>query len=557
MAEGHNNWNESGMNSQMAQLSMNGAIGPYTALLGSPYDADASQLAPAPYRWTPCTEWDQTGRCKYNENCYRRHGPDDPRIVPQGWGKKRQGRSSSQSSTPHLANAGMNSLAGSFSNGGNSTRAPRMPSNRTTAPNSRSNLTFNGPSSSASASLSSLSQVQGTATYQSQSASYPSLSSLTGIMSPDSYDSDPATSPPIMSPTIMSPLLTSPTLSHRVSLNSSPRESLDHQHGVALVVEKPWIWQPCRHWQESGTCRYGESCKYRHGPEDRRERPAPRPSGHTHPAHLMRSTSNSSMDSMSTYSTNDSLLHSVRPNISLQPGGTQITSPSASMGSLPVYNASAGGVLAALGHPSGGNNVIWDMFSSSSSSNNVSMTNGNGSPPLGENANGVMQNFSDHIRNLCLNFPEPAELATELNSLHIQAMIAVQLQREQFLPLTVQEPMRALLQTIAISSNPNEWRYALIRVQDVLTALLDHLFNKFVSVSISSPSSSFGSLPTDVPTKLSLIQPYIGGRLSGSITELYDLGQRAASSQFFPSQEEVITILEQIRRIAASTSKTV
>lgn len=252
------------------------------------------------------------------------------------------------------------------------------------------------------------------------------------------------------------------------------------------------------------------------------------------------------MDSSSAFSAaGDSILGHSRPNISLQPIGAQITSPNASMGSLPPFHVP--NALGGLGSPSG-NSVIWDMFSPAA--NQVS-------PPLGENANGVMQNFSDHLRNLCLHFPEPSELQMELNSLHIQAMIAVQLQREMFLPTPVQEPMRALLHTIAISSNPNEWRYALTRVQDVLNALLDHLFNKFVSVSISSPSSSLGQLPIDVPSKLSMVQPYIGGRLSGSISELYELGQRASLGLFSPSQEEVITILEQIRRVSASTSKTV
>lgn len=515
-----------------------------------------------PYRWAPCPEWEQTGRCKYNEMCYRRHGPEDTRIVPQGWEKKRSMRSSSQSSAQGPSSAGSGASAGNYANGGNTSWNGRSSGQRTSASGSRSAVGFNGMSSVASASLSSLSQAQGSTTYHSHSASYPNFSSLPGIMSPDSYDSDTATSPPILSPSALSPLLTSPTLSHRVSLNSSPRDSMDHH--IAPLIEKPWIWQPCRHWQDSGSCRYGDSCKYRHGPEDRRERPAPRPtpqqqpSSHSHShssLHMIRSNSNSSMDSVSTFSAaGDSMLsaqHS-RPNISLQPIGAQITSPSASMGSLPPFHVPTASVLAGIG--SGQNSVIWDMFSPTANQQQIT---GLSSPPLSENANGVMQNFSDHLRNLCLHFPEPAELQTELNSLHIQAMIAVQLQREMFLPTPVQEPMRALLHTIAISSNPNEWRYALTRVQDVLNALLDHLFNKFVSVSISSPSSSLGQLPIDVPSKLSMVQPYIGGRLSGSISELYELGQRASLGLFSPSQEEVITILEQIRRVSASTSKTV
>ena len=554
MTEGHTNWTENNFGLTDTQTAFLGIQSSYSASMGTSYQGEVANLPTTPYRWAPCPEWEQTGRCKYNEMCYRRHGPEDNRIVPQGWEKKRSMRSSSQSSAHGASSAGSTASAGNYANGGNANWNGRSSGQRSSASGSRSAVGYNGMSSIASASLSNLSQAQGSTTYQSHSASYPSFSSLPGIMSPDSYDSDTATSPPILSPSILSPLLTSPTLSHRVSLNSSPRDSIDHHS--APVIEKPWIWQPCRHWQESGSCRYGDSCKYRHGPEDRRERPAPRPPPHSHShnssLHMIRSPSNSSMESSSTFSAaGDSILGHSRPNISLQPIGAQITSPNASMGSLPPYHPTAS-VIAGLGTPSG-NSVIWDMFSPAANQMSPPLAGGG----AGDNANGVMQNFSEHLQKLCMHFPDPSELQTELNSLHIQAMIAVQLQREMFLPTPVQEPMRHLLRNIAISSNPNEWRHALTRVQDVLNALLDHLFNKFVSVSISSPSSSFGQLPIDVPSKLSMVQPYIGGRLSGSISELYELGQRASLGLFSPSQEEVITILEQIRRIAASTSKTV
>lgn len=269
------------------------------------------------------------------------------------------------------------------------------------------------------------------------------------------------------------------------------------------------------------------------------------------------------MESLSAYSAADSLsmglsaaTSSSRPNISLQPIGTQITSPNASMGTLPPFQPSAGlsatsnigATLAGLGSPQASTGMFWDLFAP---------TLGSPSPPLTEYSTAIVHTFSDQIRNLTLHHHDSSELQSELNSIHIQTMIAIQLQRESFLPTTVQEPLRVLLQSIAISSNPHEWQFALARVLDFLNALMDHLFNKYVSVSISSPSSSFGQLPVDIPSKLSLIQPYIGGRLSGSITELYDLGQRASAGLFAPTQEEVITILEQLRRIAASTSKSV
>ena len=251
------------------------------------------------------------------------------------------------------------------------------------------------------------------------------------------------------------------------------------------------------------------------------------------------------MESLGTFSTADSLVTGSRPNISLQPIGAQITSPNASMGTLPPFN---NGLSSSHHSLPGSGNPIWDLFSPAV---------GRLSPPLGEDSAVIMQAFSEHLRNMSIHHPDSADLQSELNSIHIQSMIAIQLQRENFLPQSIQDSMRVLLQSVAISSNPHEWQFALIKVLDFLNALLDHLFNKFVSVSISSPSSSFGTLPVDIPSKLSLVQPYIGGRLSGSISELYDLGTRAAAGLFAPSQEEVITILEQLRRVAASTSKSV
>jgi hypothetical protein len=252
------------------------------------------------------------------------------------------------------------------------------------------------------------------------------------------------------------------------------------------------------------------------------------------------------MESMGTFSTGD--LHATsRPNITLQPIGAQITSPNASMGSLPPFQPTGASASSYSGLGNSQGSVIWDLFAPS--------TVGRLSPQLGENSTAIVQTFSEQLRNLSVHHPDSADFQSELNSIHIQSMIAIQLQRENFLPIAVQDPMRVLLQSIAISSNSHEWQFALVRVLDFLSALLDHLFNKFVSVSISSPSSSFGQLPVDIPSKLSLIQPYIGGRLSGSISELYDLGQRAAAGIFAPTQEEVITILEQLRRVAASTSK--
>jgi hypothetical protein len=217
------------------------------------------------------------------------------------------------------------------------------------------------------------------------------------------------------------------------------------------------------------------------------------------------------------------------------------------MGTLPPFH---GGNSLSGSHVSlpGSGNPIWDLFSPAA---------GRLSPPLGEDSAVIMQAFGEHLRNVCIHHPDSADLQSELNSIHIQAMITIQLQRENFLPPSIQDSMRVLLQSIAISSNPHEWQFALVKVLDFLNALLDHLFNKFVSVSISSPSSSFGTLPVDIPSKLSLVQPYIGGRLSGSISELYDLGSRASAGLFAPTQEEVITILEQLRRVAASTSKSV
>jgi hypothetical protein len=543
VTEGSKNWMTSERSSSLHHSSAadghavahQASTGLSGASFGSFYAGDQSNQSFTPYRWTPCPEWEQTGRCKYNEMCYRRHGSEDSRLVPQGWEKKRSMRSSSQSSSQPPSQSGTSAVAGSYSNGaGHSQWSPRATAPRPAAPNP-SKTSVSGPLSGSHAINTS---------YQAMSPSYQSYHGAP-IGSPDSYDSDPTTSPTILSPSIMSPIVTSPSLSHRMSISSSPRDTYDHHQ--MQMIEKPWIWQPCRHWQDSGSCRYGDSCKYRHGPEDRRERPAPRPTSHA-TAHLMRSNSNSSMESMGAFSTTDSMITS-RPNISLQPIGAQITSPNASMGTLPPFQP--GGVSSLLG--GGGasqGNVIWDLFAPPPVSSVGRM-----SPPLGENSTVIVQTFSDHLRNLSIHHPDSSDLQSELNSIHIQSMIAIQLQRENFLPITVQDPMRILLQSIAISSNPHEWQFALVRVLDFLNALLDHLFNKFVSVSISSPSSSFGQLPVDVPSKLSLIQPYIGGRLSGSINELYDLAQRASAGIFAPTQEEVITILEQLRRVAASTSK--
>lgn len=454
--------------------------GSYSATTNGSHGVDGTNQPGTPYRWTPCPEWETTGRCKYKDACYRRHGESDHRVVPQGWESKRSTRPK-----PQLTQSPIQS------------------------------------GTSAQAGLSSTTQ---------QAAHW----------SPDAYDSDLAMSPPsATSPTALSPPLTSPTLSQRVSLSSSPHDAFDHHTGP--IMEKPWIWQPCRHWQESGSCRYGDSCKYRHGPEDKRERPAPRPTGPTsgHGAgHMMRSASNSSMESGS-FSTGDPMAPS-RPNISLQPIGAQITSPNASMGTLPPYQSP--GMVGPQG------NAIWDLFAP---------TMGRMSPPLGENTTQIIQSFNEHLRTLSLHHPVASDMQHELNALHIQSLISIQLQREAFLPFPLQESMRSLLQSLSVASNPHEWQFALVRVLNFLEVLLDHLFNKFVSVSISSPSSSFGQLPVDIPSKLSLVQPYIGGRLSGSISELYDLGTRAAAGLFAPSQEEVITILEQLRRVAASTSKSV
>jgi len=581
LSEGSKNWNENREVGVVSNIGNSGLVG---VGVGQPYAGEGREHQVAPYRWAPCPEWEQTGRCKYNEMCYRRHGPDDTRLVPYGWEKKRSMRAANASTMQVASPAGVSAVAGPYAHhsgsqnnaaqfhstsshsavsghhalNGAGDRANQMgvgqspsggphamswsgSSNRPSAPRPAApNPSKNSPSHASS---------QHAPAYQPMSPSsyhhnYSSVGHVVG--SPDSYDSELATSPTVLSPSIMSPLITSPTLSQRMSLSSSPRET--YEHAQTTLVEKPWIWQPCRHWQDSGSCRYGDSCKYRHGPEDRRERPAPRPAAHTS-AHLMRSTSNSSMDSIGTFSTTDSHATS-RPNISLQPIGAQITSPNNSMGTLPPFQPSASTSSTPYSPLSGSQgNVIWDLFAPSSV--------GRLSPQLGENSTAIVQSFSDQLRNLPLHHPDSADFQSELNSIHIQSMIAIQLQRENFLPITVQESMRVLLSSIAISSNAHEWQFALVKVLDFLNALLDHLFNKFVSVSISSPSSSFGQLPVDIPSKLSLIQPYIGGRLSGSIQELYDLGSRAANGHFAPTQEEVITILEQIRRVAASTSKSV
>jgi len=589
LTEGSKNWNESREVGMLSNIGHSGLVG---LGVNQPYAGEGREHQVAPYRWAPCPEWEQTGRCKYNEMCYRRHGPEDGRVVPYGWEKKRSMRAANMLSVQSVPLAGASSLAGAY---GSHSSSSHVTSNQSAqfhatqghsvatahhAPNAQNGAgertnhigVMQSPGGhgtmSSSWSISSTSQrpsaprpaapnpAKGSPSHTSHAPSYQPMSpsayhhhnySSVGhvVGSPDSYDSELGTSPTVLSPSIMSPLVTSPTLSHRMSLSSSPREAYDHP---TSLVEKPWIWQPCRHWQDSGSCRYGDSCKYRHGPEDRRERPAPRPAAHTS-AHLMRSTSNSSMDSIGTFSTTDSHATS-RPNISLQPIGAQITSPNASMGTLPPFQPSASTSSTPYSPLSGSQgNVIWDLFAPSSV--------GRLSPQLGENSTAIVQSFSDQLRNLPMHHPDSADFQSELNSIHIQSMIAIQLQRENFLPIAVQDPMRVLLSSIAISSNAHEWQFALVKVLDFLNALLDNLFNKFVSVSISSPSSSFGQLPVDIPSKLSLIQPYIGGRLSGSIQELYDLGTRAANGHFAPTQEEVITILEQLRRVAASTSKSV